>query len=247
LKILAGLAYDEIDKMRISFNQPGFIPWGGFFARLLCSDKMVLLDETVLAHGFTYVNRNRIKGPEGEIWITVPLKRKGRGGQKIRDLEVYEKDRWARKFLLTLKHFYGKSIYFESVFEEIKAAVETPGESFMSLAQALLRILRTNLDITTEVVLQSETGITGRGTPLLVAMAKKAGAREVVLPYFSEKAVDSDRFKKEKIQVRFLRYMPPPYPQFWGNFVENLSALDLLLCLGAQGKAIIEKGAKILR
>jgi hypothetical protein len=232
--------------MRISFNQPAFIPWGGFFARLLCSDKMVLLDKTVLAHGFTYVNRNRIKGPEGEIWIAVPLKRKGRGRQEIRDLEVYEKDRWSRKFLLTLKHFYGKSIYFESAFEEIKAAVETPGENFMSLAQAFLHILKTSLDIKTEMVLQSETGTRGRGTPLLVAIAKEAGAHEVVLPYFSEKAVDSDQFKKEKIQVRFLRYLPPPYPQFWGNFVENLSALDLLLCLGAQGKAIIEKGAKIL-
>jgi hypothetical protein len=44
----------------ISFNQPAFIPWGGFFARLLSSDRMVLLDDTVLARGFTFVNRNRL-------------------------------------------------------------------------------------------------------------------------------------------------------------------------------------------
>jgi hypothetical protein len=40
--------------MRICFNQPAFIPWGGFFARLLHSDKMVLLDDTLLARGFTF-------------------------------------------------------------------------------------------------------------------------------------------------------------------------------------------------
>ena len=231
--------------MRISFNQPAFIPWGGFFARLLSSDKMVLLDETVLAHGFTYVNRNRIKGPEGEVWITVPLKRKGRGEQKIKDLEIYEKGRWADKFQLTLRHFYGKSVYFEPVFEEIKAAVEASGESFMNLVLALSNILIRFLEIDKEMVLQSETGMTGKGTALLVSISRKLGAREVVLPYFSEKAVDVGLFNKEKIQVRFLRYQPPPHPQFWGGFAENLSALDLFLCLGKQGRAVIEKGTKI--
>jgi hypothetical protein len=232
--------------MRISFNQPAFIPWGGFFARLLYSDKIVLLDETALAHGFTYVNRNRIKGPEGEVWVTVPLKRKGRGGQKIKDLEIYEKDKWAKKFLPTLKHFYGKSVYFEPVYQEIKEAVESPGESFMSLVLGILDILGRYFEIDKEMVLQSKTGMTGKGTPLLVSIAKGLGAREVVLPYFSDKAVDFSQFNKEKIQVRVLRYQPRAYPQFWGRFVGNLSALDLLLCLGREGKAVIEKGTKIL-
>jgi hypothetical protein len=240
------LAYHYRVIMRICFNQPAFIPWGGFFARLIHSDRMVLLDRTVLARGFTYVNRNRVKGPDGEIWITVPLKRKGRGQQEIRDLEIYEKRRWVGKFLLTLRHFYGKSVHFEPIFEKVKAAVETPEESFISLAVALLNLLSESLDIPTGMILQSETGITGRGTSLLVALAKETGAQEVVLPYFSEKAVESDRFREEKIEVRFLRYAPPPYPQFWGDFVENLSALDLLLCLGAAGKAVIEKGARVL-
>ncbi len=231
--------------MRISFNQPAFIPWGGFFARLLSSDMMVLLDETALAHGFTYVNRNRVKGPQGEVWITIPLKRKGRSGQKIKDLEIYEKDRWAKKFLLTLEHFYGKSVYFERVYREIKAAAEAPDLSFLSLVLALLGILMTNLEIDKEMVLQSRIGISGKGTPLLVAIAKEIGAREVILPYYSEKAVECERFKGENIGVRFLRYAPPHYPQFWGEFIHNLSALDLLLCLGKKGKAIIENGTKI--
>ena len=232
--------------MRLSFNQPAFIPWGGFFARLLSTDKMVLLDDTALAHGFTYVNRNRIKGPLGEVWITVPLKRKGRSGQKIKDLEIYEKDRWAKKFLLTLEHFYGKSVCFEPLHREIKAAIGTPDISFMNLILGLLGILKANLRIDKETVLQSEMGIAGKGTPLLVSIAKELGAQEVILPYFSEKAVESGRFIRENIGVRFLRYSPPPYPQFWGEFIQNLSVLDLLLCLGRQGKRVIENGTKIL-
>ena len=230
--------------MKISFNQPVFIPWGGFFARLISSDKIVLLDNTILARGFTYVNRNRLKGPEGEVWITVPLKRKGRGQQKIKDLEIYEKKRWAKKFLLTLKHYYGKSLYFEPVFGEIREAVENAGENFLPLALAHLNILNKAFGIETEMILQSHIGITGRGTALLVSIAKELGAEEVVLPYFSEKAVDCAKFRNENIRVRLLRYLPPQYPQFWGNFLMNLSALDLLLCCGKDGRAVIEKGIR---
>ena len=230
--------------MKVSFNQPAFVPWGGFFARLMSSDKMVLLDETILARGFTYVNRNRIKGPEGEVWITVPLKRKGRGQQKIKDLEIHEKERWAKKFLLTLKHYYGKSIYFEPVFADIRAAMEGPGENFLPLALALLDILKRGFGIETEMILQSHVGIAGQGTALLVSIAKELGAEEVILPYFSEKAVDCSRFRDENIRVKLLRYLPPQYPQFWGDFLMNLSALDLIFCCGRDGRTVIEKGMR---
>ena len=233
--------------MIISFNQPAFIPWGGFFARLLRSDRMVLLDDTVLARGFSFVNRNRLKGPEGEVWITVPLKRKGRGQQKIKDLEVYEKGRWQKKFLATLRHYYGHSLYFEPAFEDISRAADMPGLRFLDLALALLDILKTHLGIEREVILQSATGITGKGTSLLVSIAKGLSADEVVLPYGSEKAVDCSTFETQGIKVRALRYLPPQYPQFWGEFLPNLSALDLLLCCGKDGRVIIEKGTRFGR
>jgi hypothetical protein len=229
--------------MRLSFNQPSFIPWGGFFARLMHSDKMVLLDDTLLSRGFTYVNRNRIKGPKGEVWISVPLKRKGRGYQRIKDLELYEKKRWAKDFLLTLYHFYVKSIYFFPVFEKIKTAVDTPDEKFLHLVLKLLQIIREEFEIDKDFFLQSEVGIKEKGTALLVSLAKELNAKEVLLPYFSDKAVDCDRFKKENIKILLLRYEPPQYPQFWGTFLRKLSALDLLFCMGKDGKKIIKNGS----
>ena len=202
--------------MRISFNQPAFIPWGGFFARLIRSDRMVLLDETVL------------------------------GPQKIRDLEIHEKARWARKFLLTLRHDYGNSVHFDAVFSQLGNAAAESGESFMSLAAGLLQILREGFGITQDFILQSELAVTGKGTSLLVSIARELGARDVVLPYGADKAVDVAQFSKEDIKVFFLRYLAVPYPQFWGDFRANLSALDLLLCAGRDGRGSIERGARLL-
>ena len=231
--------------MRICFNQPSFLPWGGFFARLLHSDKMVLLDDTLLSTGFTYVNRNRIKGPAGEVWISVPAKKKGRCRQKIKDLELHEKERWSRNFLLTLRHFYVKSIYFLPIYRRINEAVEMHEESFCKMVLKLLEILKKGFGIEQDFILQSETGISGKGTELLVSLAKELGATEVILPDFSDKAVECCKFSREKIHVKFLRFDPSPYPQFWGKFVPRLSALDLLLCMGQSGKIILENNASI--
>jgi hypothetical protein len=207
---------------------------------------MVLLDDTLLGRGFTYVNRNRIKGPLGEIWVTVPLKRKGRGRQKIKDLEIYEKKRFAKKFLLTLRHYYGKSLYFAPIYEKIESLLDAPGESFLELVLSLLEILKEGLAIGQEMVLQSQLGLTGQGTPLLVSIAKELEAQEVILPYLAEKHLDLSQFREEKIKVTLLHYLPPQYPQFWGDYLMNLSALDLLLCMGKDGRAIITKGIRLM-
>lgn len=107
----------------------------------------------------------------------------------------------------------------------------------------LLNIIKKALDIETEIILQSKIAIAGKGTPLLVSIAKELKAGEVILSFLSEKHIDCHQFKKENMAVRLLRYSPPQYPQFWGDFIKNLSALDLLLCCGKAGRAIIEKGA----
>jgi len=229
--------------MRICFNQPNFIPWGGFYSRLLHSDRMILLDDTLLARGFTYLNRNRIKGPVGEVWITVPLQRKGRGRQIIKDLEIYQKTRWAKDFLLTLHHFYAKSLYYDQLFTEIKEAIETEDDRFTPMATALLAVGKKNLAIDAEFILQSDIGITGKGPHLLVSLVKELGAKEVLMPYFSRKVVDWTPFLKEGIRIHFLRYDPPQHPQFWGSFLKKLSVLDLVFCCGPEGRRLVEKGS----
>jgi hypothetical protein len=88
-------------------------------------------------------------------------------------------------------------------------------------------------------------GIAGKGSELLVSIAKVLGADEILMPYFSRKIVDWAPFQKEKIRVHFLRYDPSQYPQFWGHFLKRLSVLDLFLCCGSKGRRIIEKGSHL--
>ncbi len=231
--------------MRVSFSQPVFIPWGGFYGRLLNSDLMIILDNTWLARGFTFVNRNRLKAPQGEIWITVPVRKKGLGRQRIRELQIYQPEIWARKFLALLKHYYGHSFYFEQTMEDLEDIISRAGSNFLALAQGCSRFLADRFQINTGFRLQSELGVENRGTDLLAELAWRVGAAEILLPYLADRHLDLELLTRNGIKVIFLKYQPVAYPQFWGNFIPNLSVLDLWLCCGPDGRKNIVQSSRV--
>ncbi|MDY0231642.1 MAG: WbqC family protein, partial [Candidatus Saccharicenans sp.] len=211
--------------MRVSFNQPAFIPWGGFFGRLLNSDLMILLDKTQFARGFTFVNRNRLKGPLGEIWVTVPIKKKGLGLQKINQLQIHQSEILARRFLAILRHYYSNSLYLKPAYNKLVSLFTEAGDDFLKLAEGSIDLLAKIFGLKTPVKFQPEAEMELQGTDLLVNLALGVGAREVLLPYLADRHLNIATFSKAGLKVVFLKYHQNPYPQFWGNFLGNLSAL----------------------
>lgn len=236
---------EDIPTMRVSFSQPVFIPWGGFYGRLLNSDLMIILDKTLFARGFTFVNRNRLKAPQGEIWITVPVRKKGLGRQRIRELQIFRPEIWARKFLALLKHYYGHSFYFEQTAGTMKNIIFEADTNFLALTLGFCRFLADSFQIRTAFSLQSELGVENRGTDLLVDLAQRVGAKEVLLPHLADRHLNLEAFAKAGLMVFYLKYQPVAYPQFWGNFIPNLSALDLWLCCGPEGLKNIVKSSRV--
>lgn len=232
--------------MKICFNQPAFIPWGGFFARLMASDAMILLDNTWLAQGFSFVNRNRLKGPGGELWTTVPLARTHGQRQQIRDLKIHEKEYWGKKWPTTLYHAYGQSIYHQGIIDSLTAILDQKNDDFVGLIYPVLEFMKLSFGIDSPFLFQSDMGIKTRGDQLLMDIAGELKATEIILPYFARRSVDWKRIKKQGINIRFLHYFSPVYPQFWGNYIRNLSALDLLFCMGHESRKVLKKGCRLI-
>ena len=57
---------------RIAIMQPTYLPWCGYFGLLDYVDQFVFLDNVQYSHR-SWQQRNRIKGPSGEILLTVPV------------------------------------------------------------------------------------------------------------------------------------------------------------------------------
>ena len=52
--------------------QPTYLPWLGYFDLMAESDLFVFLDH-VQFEKESWQNRNRVKSPEGWLWLTVPV------------------------------------------------------------------------------------------------------------------------------------------------------------------------------
>jgi len=58
--------------MIISIHQPNYIPWLGYFEKILSSDIFVFLDNVQYEKNYL-VNRNKIRTSDGSMSLTIPV------------------------------------------------------------------------------------------------------------------------------------------------------------------------------
>lgn len=232
--------------MILTYSQPYFIPWPGFFYRAARADKFVLLDSVQFPRGFTWINRNRIKGKDGELWLTIPVHRKGRGLQQINQVEIYYGENWIRKHIFSFQHSYKNSPFFEEIFPELEKIYSRRERFLVDFLLPLLDLIRNLFQLRDNFVLQSSLGVKGRREKLIIALAENLGADTVLVPREAGSHMDFTKLKDAGIKIETVKYRCPVYPQLWGDFIKNLSSLDILFNIGpiAQRVALFTKNKK---
>lgn len=225
--------------MIISANQPYFCPFPGFFYKAFLSDVLIILDEIQLPHGTTWISRNRFKNDQGALWLTIPVWKKGLGDQNINEVRICYEGRWPRKHLESLKSAYGNAPYLGDHLSFIEGLFANRFEKLTDLNLAIIRYLMNCLQIQTRLVLLSELGVKARGTQLLIEICQALGATAFLAQSPAKKYLDVDLFQKEGIELRCFRYVPPIYPQLWGDFLANLSTFDLVFNCGPKAGDIL--------
>jgi hypothetical protein len=225
--------------MIVAIHQPIFLPWPGFFHKAVHADRLVLLDDVQFPRGGRHwLARNRLKSEQGELWLTVPVLKKGRGFQSIREVEIHNKRGWRRKHLGSIQQNYVHAPYFADHFPALESIYRKHHKLLVSLNQELIAFLLDGLGIKTRLLLQSELGITGKDTDLLVGICEHLGADRLLALPGTEKYLDEGALGAHGIRIARASFRPPLYPQLWGDFLCNLSALDLLLNCGPRGRQI---------
>lgn len=225
--------------MIIATHQPIFLPWPGFFYKAAHADCLVLLDDLQFPRGRSWLTRNRLKNEEGELWLTVPVLRKGRGFQRIRSVEIQNEKAWRRKHLMSIRQNYVHAPYFADYFPGVEEIYSKDHLLLADFTAELISFLMRALVLRTNSVRQSEIGVGGKGTDLLIAISEHLGADIFLVLPSAEKYIDKDAMKRHGIEVLRAEFHPPVYPQLWGDFVYNLSMLDLLLNCGPRSKEIV--------
>lgn len=222
-------------------HQPSFLPWAGFFIKALLADVLILLDDVQLARGFTWVNRNRLKSDQGEVWLTVPIWRKGRGPQKIREVEVFNDRNWQHKHLHSITQNYAHAPFLPDHRSFLKEIYQRRWDRLVDLNYMVLSYLNGALGVKKKHLLQSELGVQAGGNELLVELCKRVGGDGYLSTLVSKKHLDEALFKENNVRIDYVRFVSPIYPQLWGDFIPDLSVLDLLLNCGPESLTIIER------
>jgi len=228
----------------VSAYQPYFAPYGGFFEKALGSHYLVLLDDVQFPRGTTWLTRNRFKNDQGTLWLTIPVWKKGLGLQKIKDVKICHQGGWARKHLASITTAYKNAPYFPD-HQDFVTKIFT--ETYTFLLDINLEIIRYVLDYlgaSVELVLLSELGITSKEPDLSVDLAKALGASHFLAQSSARKYLVPERFQEAGIELIFFNPRPIVYPQLWGEFIPNLSILDMIFNCGPRTAQMVRKGPR---
>ena len=227
--------------MIVSANQPYFAPFPGFFYKAHLADIFVLLDDVQFPRGTTWITRNRFKHDQGTLWMTVPVHKKGLGLQKINVVKIYHHGHWARKHLASLQNAYGHAPYFEQHLQFLETLFSQKYEKLIDFNLSIIQYLFSVMNIDTKVLLSSKLGIQARGNQLLVEICRAVGASRYLAQGPAQKYLDPNLFERAGIMIEYFKPPTLIYPQLWGNFIPNLSALDLVFNCGPRSHDILTR------
>lgn len=224
--------------------QPSYLPWLGFFEQALRSDFFVVFDDAQYTKG-DWRNRNRIKTRDGRtIFLTVPVQRAATE-TPIREIRIAEDSRWIRRHLNQCREQYGKAPFFEKYFPEFARILNKKHGHLLELNLDLIQYFLVELGGHCEILLNSSLSIQERGKERMLGVAKHLGASVCYNGAAGRALYDPGEFRKWGVALLFQEFHCPRYEQGEGEFVPNLSILDLLFRCGPQSRALIlEGGAK---
>ena len=228
--------------MIVSIHQPNYLPWLGYFNKIIRSDVFVIFDDVqfpIGKKGF-FGNRNQIKTNSGKLWLTVPVLDRSKC-KNFNEIKI-NYNGWNEKHIKNIENFYKKSLYFNLYFKDIRNLLLQEYTSFSELSAELIIYFMNVLDIDTKIMYSSkiceDINLTGIDKIFYILEQLKAST------YISSDGPGSRRYIKEdnfkKVKLIWQNYKHPIYEQMYGDFISHLSIIDLIFNNGNKSKEVIK-------
>jgi hypothetical protein len=215
----------------LAAHQPQYLSYPGIFDKMDRADVFVFLDNVqYIRRGF--LNRNRLRTREGWTWVTLPVH--SEYTSRICEVVPMQSD-WLTKHKKTISLLYGRSKYLERLSGFWSVLEETQNASLAVInSRSTLEIAKV-LGIKPVTVLESELNLSAEECMTadlrLITLCKKLGCDTYLAGQSGRNYMDINLWEKHGIQVNWRDFQLEPYKQLFPGWVENLSTVDLLLCL----------------
>ena len=223
----------------IMIRQPGYMPNIGFFKKIEYSDIFVFLDDTQFSKD-SFDNRNKIKTKSNSKWISVPLKRPVFRKKLNQVMISYDTD-WIKSHSELIYQNYKDAPYFSSYWNEIKKILDQKSNLLIDLNLNPISYFLKILEINTTTIKSSELKITKTKTQRLVDICAQLNASCYISGIGGKNYVDESLFKNSDIKLTYENSIHPNYNQIHGNFMKNMSIIDLIFNEGEKSSEILKK------
>ncbi len=221
-------------------HQPAYLPWLGLIHKAALADLFVLVD-SVQFEKDSFVNRNKIRTPEGWRWLTVPVLSRGHLDSTLRDLRIAPRS-WARKHWTAFQMFYSRAPYFETHASFLAGLYRRRWELLVDVCEDMLKHLFASFQVEARVVRASRLAVTGAKSEFVLDLCRKTGARTFIFGSLGRDYADVAAFRREGVEVVFQDYQHPVYPQAYPGFEPGMNAFDLLMNVGPRSREVLMTG-----
>jgi len=235
---------------RVAIMQPTYLPWLGYFDMIDQADIFVFLDSVQLAKR-TWQVRNRIKTANGELMLTIPIKKtKTRSETVICEAIIDDDTGWRDVHTKTIEFAYKKSLYFNDVFPFIRELIYAHTNFLSTFTTNIIQCIADRIGIKKRCLFSSRLHQTvARKDTLLVTACKATDCNEYLSApgsaEYIEKESPGGEFLKEGIDLFYHHYEHPAYNQINGSFLPYMGIIDLLFNQGFDHSlAVIRSGRK---
>jgi hypothetical protein len=227
--------------MIISIHQANYLPYPGFFHKLLNSDIFVIQDDIQPSKD---TNRNKIMASTGPTWLTVPIQ-KNEITIPIKELKINNEIKWSKLHWKKISAVYNKSDYFYLYKEYLENIFNHEWKNIFDLNYELIKQVNKWLEIDIKIIRESELSPKGISTERLVNVCKKLDATTYLSGIGGKNYLDETLFVKNNITLKYQNYSPMNYKQIHSlKFIPNLSILDMLCNIGPNTLDLIKKSFK---
>ncbi len=215
--------------MIVSIHQPAYNPWLGYLDKLSNSDIFIYLD-TVQFEKNSFINRNKIKTPQGELWLTIPVKTKDHLNKPISEIEIDYKKNWIKNHLRSIEMNYKRAENFDLVYSFWKSILEIEYKYLSDLCYNQLIGVTDLLGVkNTKIIKSSDFSFESRKSDLILDICIEFKAKKYISGKMGKDYLDLAIFNNNNIEVTFQEYSQLEYKQLWGEFIPNLGVLDYLM------------------
>ncbi len=224
-------------RMRVGIHQLHYLPWLRYFDKIRQSDVFIVLDD-IQFNKNGWQNRNRVKAGAGATLLTVPVFM--RAAQRLDEVRIHNGSPWRRKHWATLEQSYARAPHFAEYAGFLRETYAREWERLNDLNRHMLSGFVRALGIETPMVYSSELGVPGTATERLVNLIKAVGGDTYLSgAYALEAYLDAALLEREGIGLELQEWHAPVYPQLHGEFVPDLSIVDLLMNCGGESLGVL--------